>query len=166
MNSNYILDFVISTADLSQELKCLSSPFWFVIKSDGLNEQLASTEAFGPYPRWNYPARLILELQDFSRAYIYFTLYTKGPNGAPIALGRSRFGLRSLQGGAPKQYQFPLMSAQNLSQEAAQVKIAFTLSKVVRSNEGYKTYPVYIDQYQETGSPILPKIDCFNTYRT
>ena len=137
---HYILDLLIKKGEILLE-EPISSPMWFIISCDGLAHPFSTNTVNASYkPEWNFPTRLILKIQDISRAYLYFTLCGYGANGRDVvALARSRVGLRSFPKGHPKQIRFPLMNASNSAQVAMNLNMTATLS--VLSTQPYSNNP-------------------------
>ena len=154
MIDTWILDLVIKDAEMGPDTQNLNTPLWFVIKADGLPQPVHTSQALpSSNPQWNFPVRLILQLNDISRAYLYVTLCTFKPGfEGPTAIARSRIGLRSMPIGSPKQFKFPLMLSVNPNSLAAHACFMATLSPIQpkpslkplvgsnRFNETY-TYP-------------------------
>lgn len=109
----------------------LQTPLWFVLSADGYPHQVVTSQAIpSAHPTWEFPVRLVLELQDLSRAYLYVTLSTfKFNSQSTQVLGRSRIGLRSFPIGNPKRFTFPLMHSANSANKAADVTFVATLSQ-------------------------------------
>lgn len=113
------------------DMSNITSPLWLVIKADGLEQPVQTNQTIPCInPCWNFAIRLILELPDISPAYLYFSLCTfKNSFDTPIAIARSRLGLRSMPIGSPKQFKFPLMAA-NSNVIAADLTCIATLSPI------------------------------------
>ena len=128
----WILDVVIQEGQYVGDTDDVEGSLWFVVACDG------TTQPFSTIPtglserltsKWDFPRRLILQVDDISRAYIFFTLCTYGKDGVGvIPIARSRICLRSLPIGSPKQFTFPMMSVKNSSLEVMQIKVLATLS--------------------------------------
>ncbi|OHT13689.1 hypothetical protein TRFO_16126 [Tritrichomonas foetus] len=140
--SSYILDLVIGKGNLMIPMNS-ASPMWFVISADGLQHPFSTPSVnASEKPEWNHKVRLILNIEDLSRAYIYFTLCTYSPNGRDvIAIGRSRVGLRNLPKGHPKQFMFPLMSPSNSAQEAMRINVIASFSQFSQQRNVNSNHP-------------------------
>lgn len=128
----YVLDLYVKDAETDSEISNVKTPLWFILHADGYPQPIATTQAIPcKNPKWNFPVRLILTLNDISAAYLYITLATfKIGSESSLALARSRIGLRALPIGSPKQFQFPLMSTANATKIAAKVTFLATLSEL------------------------------------
>ena len=135
MFQSWILDLIIKDGKIDSNQPHLNGGLWLIISADGIPRPFATTETpFSLNPTWNFPARLILQLNDLCRSYLYVTLCTKGINGNVICLARSRIGLRSLPIGTPKTFQFPLMQSGNAAQPVMTIRITSTLSSLSPNN--------------------------------
>lgn len=158
MFSSYILDIVVKEADLMPILSDIGTPLWFVINADGLPNQFFTPKVcFNMHPVWNCPMRLIIQVPDIARAYLYVTLCTFAENGTDVrGIARARVGLRSLPNGTPKQFRFPLMYTSNSAFEALQLYLIATLSSIAPTmRNGPHSGPVRPEQ-QFTGPNSAP----------
>jgi hypothetical protein len=82
--------------------------------------------------RWEIPARLILNLRDLGRAFVFVCLGTAdAPGGRRSNIGRAKFPLKSLPVGDPKSFKFCLMSSANSAISVATVHVTACLSALV-----------------------------------
>ena len=142
--TTFILDLVIKEAEMGEQMAHLKTPLWFVLTADGLSQPAQSTQAIPcQRPRWDWPVRLILSIQDITRAYLYVTMatYKIGADGV-MAIARSKIGLRSLPIGKPKQFKFPLMQSSNAANIVAQVTFIATLSSITPAHPMHGSAPV------------------------
>ena len=132
MKGTWILDVIIKDGTFVGNASDIESAMWFVVSADGSPQPFSTNQtSYSEKPSWNYPARLILELSDINRAYIYLTLCTYGKNGnGVVAVARCRLGLRYFPLGSPKQISFPLMHVKNSSLEVINLRVEATLSKI------------------------------------
>ena len=127
MNIKWILDLVVKDATIGEEIPDLEKPIWFVVLADGMKQPFSTKQVpFSRQPSWNYPARLVLQFPDISKAYLYVTLCTFGENEI-LPLARSRVSLRNLPIGSPKVFKFPLLTPEN-DVETATIRCVGTLS--------------------------------------
>ena len=128
----WVLDIVVKDGTISKSYNLLDLPLWFVISADGAQQPFSTSQTTASAsPSWDFPRRLILQLQDISSAYLYFTLCTYGGGGTGVqAIARSRIGLKHLPIGSPKQFTFPLMHARNSTSEVMQLRVIATLSEL------------------------------------
>ena len=135
-----VLDLIVKDAIISNNIQEISTPLWIVINVDGLERPFSTNVATGgSHPVWNFPVRVVIQVPDVSKAYLYATLCTYGPNHqGSVPVARSRIGLRALPRGSPKQFSFPLMRTQNGAQELASLTLAATLgvTRQVKSDAG------------------------------
>ena len=127
----WILDLVVKYGDARKPIPTLSNSIWFVISVDGASEPFStSISCVSMHPVWEYPSRTLLKLDELQTAYMYFTLCTYGPDQGVIALARSRVSLKYFPCGTPKQFTFPLMSANNSAEELMSLTLLGIISQI------------------------------------
>ncbi|KAH0792703.1 hypothetical protein GPJ56_003326 [Histomonas meleagridis] len=130
--SSYLLDFIINSADLSEDIQSIDSKIFLAIKVDGINNMITTPKVHPSKPKWDYAARLILVISDFSSAFVYTLLCTiNEASQQTIILGTSKVGLKSFPVGKPKKFQFPILSCENNAIVAAKLKLTATISAFV-----------------------------------
>jgi len=141
-HASWILDLVIRDAEIKEEYSNIEKPIWFVVSANGLNQPFSTPQVTPTKsPKWNYPARLVLKFSDITTAYLYVTLCTFGnDNNVIIPLARARVGLRTFPIQNPRQFTFPLMNVNDLSQEFSTLRLIATISSFTPQ---YVTPPPY-----------------------
>ncbi|OHT03183.1 hypothetical protein TRFO_06869 [Tritrichomonas foetus] len=110
IQSMWLLDVVVSDADFAPELAKNKDPVWLVIMADGLSQPFSTPPTkCKQKPLWNYPFRLVLNIDDIQLAYLYISLCTYGNNHEVISLARCRISLGSMPSGNAKTIHFPLI---------------------------------------------------------
>ena len=129
MLSTWVLDLVIIDGDTPDDMLPIKTPLWLVISADGIPQPFSSSTAeFSQRIRWNYAVRLILQVADIGRSYMYFTLCTSDSSPSGVRpLARSKIGLRCLPVSSPKRFTFPLMSISNGAQQIINLSVLATL---------------------------------------
>ena len=121
----------MKTGHLKAPIKTSSNSIWIVISVDGADQPFSTNVAgISENTVWEFPHRTVLNLNDISTAYLYFTLCTYGPDQTVVALARSRVCLRHFPNGSPKTFTFPLMSANNSADETMSLTLCATLSSL------------------------------------
>ena len=127
----WLLDLVVKGGVARGPIPTSSNSIWIVISIDGASEPFSTNIAtVSMRPVWDYPSRVILRLQDITKAYMYLTLCTYGPDQGVVALARSRICLRYFPNGTPKEFAFPLMSAYNSAEEMMSLTLFATISSL------------------------------------
>ncbi|EAY21768.1 hypothetical protein TVAG_237940 [Trichomonas vaginalis G3] len=165
MKSSWILDLIIRDGEFYGNPDKIEGSMWFVLAADGYPQPFSTQPCSASQKlKWDFPYRLTLQINDINRAYLYVTLCTYGPKGFGVeALGRSRFGLRSLPLGSPKQFSFPIMDSKNSANEIMSVRVVATLSMIAPqfyliSNPMYHSENTLIQP-----SPVKNEISEFRT---
>ncbi|OHS98813.1 hypothetical protein TRFO_01873 [Tritrichomonas foetus] len=152
--SQYILDIMVNSADLSPDIQSLKSPLWLIFKADGNNHNCQTPQVKPSSPVWNYGFRLIISLPDLSGAYLFVNLCTTNQKTKQIVLlGNSKVSIKGLPVGYPKKFAFPIMNSKNTAIIAAKLSLTATLSAIVPSPAQYSSYPGY-QQAAPNGYPM------------
>ena len=130
MQEQWILDLLICDGDYVGNPDDVEGSLWLVVTVDGANGQFSTIRTgFSEHPVWNSPHRVILNVSNIRRAFMYFTLCTFGSGGVGvIPIGRSRVCLNSMPIGNPKLFSFPIMNVKNSSVELMSIRVTATLS--------------------------------------
>ena len=130
MPKQWILDFVIKDGDYVGDPSNVEGSIWLVVAIDGSNQPFSTTQTgFSQNPVWNFAYRVLLNVSDLNRSYMYLTLCTFGNGGVGVVpLARSRVCLRSLPIGYPKLFSFPVMNVKNSSVPVLNIRVLATLS--------------------------------------
>lgn len=134
----WLLDVVVSDADFKPELSRNKDLVWLVIMADGLSQPFSTPSTkCKANPTWNYPFRLILNLNDIQLSYLYISLCSYGRNHEIISLARCRISLGSMPSGNAKTIHFPMI---NDNKELAVLRFCATISPY---RPQLLTYPKY-----------------------
>jgi hypothetical protein len=146
----YLLDLVVHGVEMSVDVDDPTAELFLEFTFDGLDQPLILPARLpASYMKWDFPARLILNTSDYSRAFIYSTLATLPPDGGRVNVGRARFPLKAIPIATPKRFKFPLMSAKNSALVAANVHVTAALSTVTN----FHSNPPRGPSYQEEKAP-------------
>ena len=133
----WLLDVVVSDAEFTSELSKLKEPVWFVIMADGLSQHFSTPSTkCRSNPRWNYPFRLVLPINDIICSYLYISLCTYAKNREIISLARCRVSLGSMPSGNAKTVRFPLISG---DKQVAVLRCCSTISEYQPQNAATQT---------------------------
>ena len=148
MSSSWILDIAFHDAKITEKYRDRYKSFWLVINADGLVSQFSTPLVYSAdHPVWDYSARLMLQLQDLSRAYLYVSLCTYDQRtNAPVVVAMSRVSLKTFPYGSLKPFSFPLISSTDPHSTVAKLSVSsnFTIFNPPQwQTPGYNPYQGY-----------------------
>jgi hypothetical protein len=143
---SYVLDLVVHEADVLEDVRNLGPELFLEFKLDGLSQLcVIPPRTPAPHIKWDFPVRLILHVNDFSRSFMYAAMVAADAGGGRVNFGRAKFPLKSLPIANPKRFKFPLMSSQNNAICVAHVHLTASLSTLVPYQSNPTRGPSYTD---------------------
>jgi hypothetical protein len=121
----------VHEAELASDVQELRTDVAIEFRADGL-ETPVLVRPVPPSARvkWDFPARLILNLPDIGGHYMFASLYSLDST-CRKTIARARIPLKALPVSNPKRFKFPLMHVANHAITSAQVTLTASLSALV-----------------------------------
>lgn len=140
----FILDILLDEGQFSPYLNQFVSPMWLVLTADGLSKSVSTPRVLpNPTVKFNFPARLILNLNNLDNAFLQVSLCTvldSDPTKKKL-IASSKMKLNALMPGRCSKITFPLLDSLNHQKEAALITIQVSFSDLRQVSQIRNTYP-------------------------